>query len=157
MNRINEMFTIEFVRVPRPLNRLFGCETALVLSELFSEYEYWKSQNKLGKGGWFFSTVENMKYMTGLSKHKQSKSCKELEEYGIIQMRYYGMPPKRYFRFNLEGIEKLQKDFEEYRNKKSRDELSFGGEPEIDLEEDFEPQDSTKYEYPTRKFEGFSF
>ena len=50
---------------------------------------YWNSQGKLEPGGWFYSTVENMYYNTRLSKHQQLTACKELEAYGIIEIKYY--------------------------------------------------------------------
>ena len=88
-----------------------------VLSRLFfifinSEYTYWKEHNGLQQGGWFFSTVENMYYNTGLSKHQQLAACKELVEYGIIKMKYHGMPKKRYFKFEPSAFNKLYTDFE---------------------------------------------
>ena len=74
--------------------------TAIMLSEIYSEYTYWESQGKLEQGGWFFSTVENMYCQTGLSKHQQLKACNELVDYGIIKVKYQGLPKKRYFKFD---------------------------------------------------------
>jgi hypothetical protein len=82
-----------------------------MLSEIYSEYTYWKERNSLQQGGWFFSTVENMYYNTGLSKHQQLVSCKELETYGIIKVKYHGMPKKRYFKFDPAAFNKLCNDF----------------------------------------------
>ena len=83
-----------------------------MLSEIYSEYSYWKEHNGLQQGGWFFSTIENMYYNTGLSKHQQLVACKELVEYGIIKMKYHGMPKKRYFKFEPSAFNKLYTDFE---------------------------------------------
>ena len=83
-----------------------------MLSEIYSEYNYWKEHNGLQQGGWFFSTIENMYYNTGLSKHQQLAACKELVEYGIIKMKYHGMPKKRYFKFEPSAFNKLYTDFE---------------------------------------------
>ena len=83
-----------------------------MLSEIYSEYSYWKEHNGLQQGGWFFSTIENMYYNTGLSKHQQLAACKELMEYGIIKMKYHGMPKKRYFKFEPSAFNKLYADFE---------------------------------------------
>ena len=106
------MFENDFVRVPRPFIRKFNLNTAVMLSEIYSEYTYWKDRDGLQQGGWFFSTVENMYYNTGLSKHQQLAACKELVEYGIIKMKYHGMPKKRYFKFELSAFNKLYADFE---------------------------------------------
>ena len=94
------MFESDFVRVPRPFIRNFNLNTAVMLSEIYSEYTYWKDRDELQQGGWFYSTIENMYYNTGLSKHQQLAACKELETYGIIKVKYHGMPKKRYFKFD---------------------------------------------------------
>ena len=106
------MFESDFIRVPRPFIRRFNLNTAVVLSEIYSEYTYWKDREMLQQGGWFYSTVENMYYNTGLSKHQQLSACKELVEYGIIKMKYHGMPKKRYFKFDTAMFNKLYSDFE---------------------------------------------
>ena len=99
-NKLDKMFTSDFIRVPRPFIRKFNLNTTVMLSEIYSEYTYWKDRNELQQGGWFYSTVENMCYNTGLSKHQQLVACKELEGYGIIKIKYHGMPKKRYFKFD---------------------------------------------------------
>jgi hypothetical protein len=108
------MFEKDFVRLPRPFIRMFNLNTAVMLSEIYSEYTYWQSQNKLEKGGWFYSTVENMYCNTGLSKHQQLSACKELEAYGIIKVKYQGLPKKRYFKFDSAAFNKLYSEFGSY-------------------------------------------
>ena len=110
--KLDKMFERDFVRVPRPFIRRFNLNTAVMLSEIYSEYSYWKDRDGLQQGGWFFSTVENMYYNTGLSKHQQLTACKELEAYGIIKVMYHGMPKKRYFKFEPTAFKKLYNDFE---------------------------------------------
>ena len=127
------MFESDFVRVPRPFIRKFDLNTAVMLSEIYSEYTYWKERNELQQGGWFYSTVENMYYNTGLSKHQQLVACKELETYGIIKIKYHGMPKKRYFKFDVMMFNKLYNDFKLNSNSNEEDETVV------------------------RKFEGFSF
>lgn len=111
-NKLDLMFESDFVRVPRPFIRRFDLNTAVMLSEIYSEYTYWRDRDGLQQGGWFYSTVENMYYNTGLSKHQQLAACKELVEYGIIKMKYHGMPKKRYFKFDGAVFDKLYADFE---------------------------------------------
>ena len=95
--KLDDMFKSDFLRLPRPFIRRFNVNTAIMLSEIYSEYTYWKERDGLQEGGWFYSTVENMYYNTGLSRHQQLVACKELENYGIIKVKYHGMPKKRYF------------------------------------------------------------
>ena len=132
-SKLDKMFESDFVRVPRPFVRKFNLNTAVMLSEIYSEYTYWKERNELQQGGWFYSTVENMYYNTGLSKHQQLVACKELETYGIIKIKYHGMPKKRYFKFDVTMFNKLYNDFKLNSNSNEEDEVEV------------------------RKFEGFSF
>ena len=112
--KLDKMFENDFLRLPRPFIRMFNLNTAVMLSEIYSEYTYWQSQNKLEKGGWFYSTVENMYCNTGLSKHQQLSACNELEAYGIIKIKYHGLPKKRYFKFDTTILNKLYTDFQSY-------------------------------------------
>ena len=111
--KLDKMFENDFVRLPRPFIRRFNLNTAVMLSEIYSEYTYWKSENKL-ENGWFFSTVENMYCNTGLSKHQQLIACKELKDYGIIKVKYHGLPKKRYFKFDPTALNKLYSEFQSY-------------------------------------------
>ncbi len=112
--KLDKMFENDFLRVPRPFIRKFNLNTAIMLSEIYSEYTYWRDQNSLEKGGWFYSTVENMYCNTGLSKHQQLTACKELESYGIIKIKYHGLPKKRYFKFDTTMLNQLYSDFQSY-------------------------------------------
>ena len=109
-SNLDKMFEKDYMRLPRLLIRKFNLNTAVMLSEIYSEYKYWEEHNGLQAGGWFFSTVENMAYNTGLSKHQQLVACKELETYGIIKVKYHGMPKRRYFKFNMAAVQDLYND-----------------------------------------------
>ena len=124
-SKLDKMFESDFVRLPRPFIRKFNLNTAVMLSEIYSEYTYWKERGGLQQGGWFFSTVENMYYNTGLSKHQQLVSCKELETYGIIKVKYYGMPKKRYFKFDPAMFSELYNDFRMNSNLSEEDNEKF--------------------------------
>ena len=139
-NKLDLMFESDFVRVPRPFIRKFNLNTAVMLSEIYSEYTYWKDRDGLQSGGWFYSTIENMYYNTGLSKHQQLAAIKELMEYGIIKVKYHGIPKKRYFKFDGAVFNKLYSDFELNSN---------GNEEESNTPETLE--------VPCRNFSGFSF
>ena len=115
-NKLDNMFKSDFLRLPCPFIRRFNLNTAVMLSEIYSEYTYWKEHDGLQTSGWFFSTVENMYYNTGLSRHQQLVACKELEAYGIIKIKYHGMPKKRYFKFDLNAVQKFYNNFELHSN-----------------------------------------
>lgn len=84
-----------FISVNRDLIKLLGIETALLLGELASEFDYYYKQGQL-INGYFYSTVENIKNNTGLSEHQQRKAFKILQEYGIVIVKKMGIPAKRY-------------------------------------------------------------
>lgn len=112
-----------FIQLSKPLIKIFGLEAALMLCNLYSEYRYWKGKGKLSNEacGSFYSTVENVEHNTGLSKSKQLKAIKVLEEYGVIKKYLHGNPPKRYFIFIEKGLEKLIIDVKkEIKNDKDR-------------------------------------
>jgi hypothetical protein len=73
-------------------------------------------------------------------KHQQLAACKELMEYGIIKMKYHGMPKKRYFKFDAVAFNKLYDDFRLHSN---------SPEEETEVPE--------ALEVPHRNFSGFSF
>ena len=120
-NKLDDMFKNDFIRLPRPFIRKFNLNTAVMLSEIYSEYTYWRDRGALQDGGWFFSTIENIYYNTGLSKHQQLIASKELESYGIIKVKYHGMPKKRYFKFDAAMFGKLYSDFELHLNSNDED------------------------------------
>ena len=125
-NKLDEMFKNDFIRLPRPFIRKFNLNTAVMLSEIYSEYTYWRERGALQDGGWFFSTIENIYYNTGLSKHQQLIASKELENYGIIKVKYHGMPKKRYFKFDAAMFNKLYSDFELHLNSTDEDDEMTG-------------------------------
>ena len=138
--KLDLMFESDFIRLPRPFIRKFNLNTAVMLSEIYSEYTYWKDHDGLQDGGWFYSTIENISHNTGLSKHQQLVACKELEEYGIIKVMYHGMPKKRYFKFDAAVFNKLYDDFQLHSN---------GAEENVEV-----PKTDG---VPHKNFSGFSF
>ena len=151
-SKLDKTFESDFIRVPRPFIRQFNLNTAVMLSEIYSEYTYWKERDGLLQGGWFFSTIENMYYNTGLSKHQQLTACKELETYGIIKVMYHGMPKKRYFKFESTAFKKLYDDFE--LNSNTVDDETENVETETNKAETCVCGSETVV---ARKFTGFSF
>ena len=107
---LETFFNTNFVKLSKPMIKIFGLEAALMLCDLYSEYKYWESKKGLTVDGYFFSTVENVEDNVGLSRGQQLRAVKRLVEYGIIKKINRGMPSKRYFRFEYSGIGKLKKD-----------------------------------------------
>lgn len=88
-----------YITVNRALARLYGVETALVLGELASEYEYWAAHSKL-VDGYFYSTVENIQEATTIPVKRQRAALTKLQDAGIIDVQIKGLPARRYIRIN---------------------------------------------------------
>ena len=100
-----------YIIVNRDLIKEIGLDEAVLLSELCSEQYYWKSKDKLGKDGFFFSTIENIENNIGFKKKKQLTLLKKLKSRNLIEVKYHDMPKKRYIKVNVFELEKIQKKY----------------------------------------------
>ena len=157
ISNLNKIFENDFIRVPRFLVHKFGLNEAVFLSEVYSEYNYWREKRRLQQGGWFFSTIENMRKNTGLTRHQQLTAMKKLRDQGIIQVKYHGMPKKRYFKFNPTVYNQIYEEFQASLNS-SDEEFEDDYEYYLEYEEFFEDEETCLEEpiVPKSKFE-FSF
>ena len=62
----------------------YGLNTAVLLMQLISEYNYYKSKEALTADGFFYSTVEHLENETCLSGHEQRKAINLLAELNIL-------------------------------------------------------------------------
>lgn len=115
---LDSIFKTNYIMVSKPMIRVFGIEAALMLADLYSEYKYWDNKKQLTSDDYFFSTVENVENNVGLSKSQQLAAIKKLVDYGIIRKSLRGMPSKRFFRFEQDGINKLKKEIGQELKKK---------------------------------------
>ena len=89
----------------RPIgyNVWFTMMTGSVCAGLFlSQLLYW-----YGKGikpGWVYKTIMGCYLETGLTRSQQDRAIKILIRMGILEKRRMGLPPKRYFKINLERL-----------------------------------------------------
>ena len=79
-----------------------GVETAFLLSS-FADAEDMLSD----KDGWFYQTTETVENITTLSRYKQDRCIKQLEDIGILQKQTRGLPPKRYFKIDYDSVTNL--------------------------------------------------
>ena len=100
MNIVNLLASDNYIVVNKDLIKEFGINTALMLGELASEYQYYYKNNML-ENDMFFSTIENIEENTGLSKHQQKKALEELKSMGIIDVIVKGLPAKRYIKIDI--------------------------------------------------------
>ncbi len=101
-----------YVAVNYTLIRKYGLHVAVLVGELASEARYYKNKGQL-EDGWFFSTVENIENHTGLNAYYQRESIKAMQDLGIVETKYSGLPRKRYFRVDAMRIIEEMSDAEE--------------------------------------------
>ena len=100
-----------YIIVNKILMKEYGLEEAIIIGEISSEYNYYKSRNELLEDRAFYSTVEKIEENTTLSKYQQSKAINHLKDLGLIDFYYKGIPPKRYI------IQHFDKLFDLYKSK----------------------------------------
>lgn len=95
--------------VNRFLAHSIGMAETIIYSALISKYTYYKSNNKLSEGGWFYSTIEDLQESTTYGVKTQRTVIKHLSELGLIESKLMGMPARRYFRLksNIDTLEVL--------------------------------------------------
>lgn len=92
-----------YIAVNRTLIQKYGLVEAVLLGEIASEARYWLQRNEL-EDGWFYSTVENIESATGLNDYHQRGALKHLQELGLVEIAYKGLPRKRYLRLDAERL-----------------------------------------------------
>lgn len=92
-----------YIAVNRTLIQKYGLVEAVLLGEIASEARYWLQRGEL-EDGWFYSTVENIESATGLNDYRQRGALKRLQEIGLVEIDYRGLPRKRYLRLDAERL-----------------------------------------------------
>jgi hypothetical protein len=89
------------------LQNLQDGEAAIFLTHLYSFSKALEKKDLLLDGGWFFQTGQRVEEDLGLSVYKQGRIIDLLKDERCIEVRNFGRPCKRYFRLNLEVIDRL--------------------------------------------------
>ncbi len=84
--------------VNRLLAHKLGLNAAVVYAALVAKQAYYAARDMLDKDGYFYSTEDDLKESTSLSKRQQARAVKALEVAGLIEKDKRGMPAKRCFR-----------------------------------------------------------
>lgn len=98
-----------FIVTNKRIVQRLGLSEAVLIGELCSEYNYWKSRGG-GSDGWFFSTVENIERETGIKKVTQASLLKKLSEAGLLKYQRRGLPPKRHIFLDFDAIARILDD-----------------------------------------------
>ena len=97
-----------YIPLNKQLAKLLGNDTAILYCELASRYYYFETKNQLTKDGMFFNTVEDLGEETNLSEKVQKKCVDKLVKAGLLEVKKFGLPCRRYFKMNTNDIEILQ-------------------------------------------------
>ena len=103
MSVIDILSSGNYIVVNKKIASELGLCEAILLGELASEHKYWSNTENL-EDGFFYSTVENIKENTTLSRKQQTRAMNTLEEKGIVTAVLKGIPAKRYVRINEDAI-----------------------------------------------------
>ena len=102
---ISELLATDgYIQVNKKLIKTLGLHEAIIIGELCSEYNYWKSQNKLEEDGAFYSTRDNIEENTGLTEHLQRKAISTLVENEIIYVVKRGLPATNYYIIDFDKL-----------------------------------------------------
>lgn len=104
MGIIELLSSDNYIVVNKTIAHEIGLNEAILLGELASEYRFWKNNNELVDGDFFYSTVENIEENTTLTDKQQRTAIKNLVEAKILKVTVKGLPPRRYFKFNESTI-----------------------------------------------------
>lgn len=98
-----------FIVTNKRIVQRLGLPEAVLIGELCSEYNYWKSRGEAADG-WFFSTVDNIEKETGIKKVTQASLLKKLSEAGLLKYQRRGLPPKRHIFLDFDAIARILDD-----------------------------------------------
>ncbi len=130
-----------YITVNKTLIKNIGLLPATMLSELCGLDEKFYNEGKL-KDGYFYSTIENFKENTGLSRDEQETALKKLLGLKVVDKKVAKLKgdeaPKRYLKVtdNVDVILSLLKEPERKKNTpQSPENTGFVEMPQIDLHE----------------------
>ncbi len=95
-----------YIILNKGMAKILGINASILLGELCSEYEYWKSHGQL-EDDYFYSTIDNIEENTTLSKNTQTTALNILKKKGLIETKVMGLPAKRYFKINQKKLEEM--------------------------------------------------
>ena len=112
MSYISQMLASDgFIITNKKLIRELGLHQAVLIGELCSQYNFWKSQNKLDDNDSFYCTQDKMEENTGLSARQQRSEFKKLQDSEIISIHRRGLPAVNFYQIHFDKLtEILEKD-----------------------------------------------
>lgn len=91
------------ISVNRHLAHRLGLNAALLFNAIIVKQHYYEQHNMLDSDGFFYSTIEDMKESTALSRCQQDRAVSVLVKAGLIDFRRGGACCRRHFRVREEA------------------------------------------------------
>lgn len=107
MSVLKTIASRNFITVNKLLAHYIGLNESIILGELASEWDYYNEMEQLEPDGYFYVTVEKLWLNTTIKEDLQRKVLKNLENYGIVEISYRGIPRKRFIKLNEQAIEDI--------------------------------------------------
>ncbi len=86
------------ITINKKLAWALGINAAILYSELVSRYAYFNKKGELDKEGYFYNTIEDLRYGTTLTRYKQDEAIKRLVKLKLLAVKTGGFRNKRYFK-----------------------------------------------------------
>ena len=99
-----------FIIVNKTLCKKIGLNASAIIGVLYSEYNFWKSQNKLTDDGFFYCTRDKIESIIGLSAHEQRTAIKKLVELNIVETKLIGIPATSHYKINEQELLSILSD-----------------------------------------------
>ena len=103
MSILKLIASTSYLTVNKTLAKKLSLEAAILYADLASVQIYWLERGE----SWFFRTREQIEDDTTLSRSKQIKAYKILEQHGLIQSKFKGIPAKKYYNIDAECMQNL--------------------------------------------------
>lgn len=85
----------------------FGVSCSIMMSKLVQLYNKYHLElvfHKTHGDRWFYATIDNVLFQTGLSRREQEGAIQKLKKLGLIELEVFGTPAKRFFRINEDKV-----------------------------------------------------
>jgi hypothetical protein len=107
MNLKNILGTNAYWQVNKKIALATSIESAILLSELVDQFEFWKANGKLEEDNFFYCTTEKITERIGVTYKVLTRLKNELESVGLIETKVIGLPAKTHYKINTEGVMSL--------------------------------------------------
>jgi len=96
-----------FLAVNKNMLRYLGAHPALLLSGLIDKFRYYKNNDQLVDGKWFYFTRPEQMKQLGMTEHFIEKARKKLEEIGVVRTELKGLPAKLHWRIDTNQLKQV--------------------------------------------------